>query len=429
MNDRQLAFKILNKIERDKAYSNLTLDSYLDEYKNDVYSSAFVTALVYGVIERKITLDFVLSNYLSQPIKKLKPEVLIILRMGTYQLKFMDKSPDSAVVNESVNLTKKNGCAFASGLVNSVLRKIAKNDIIYPNTDDKISDISIKYSCPKELVKQFCDDYGMENAEGILSHSLGRTNVNIRVNTLKTDIDSLIERFESSAVECKVCEQVENHISIKNFGAVEKSDEYKEGLFHVQDISSALCVKALELRKNMTFIDVCSAPGGKTFTAAQYMENKGKIYAFDLYSQRVNLINKGAERLGIDIIDAKVGDASVLNKALIKSADRVLSDVPCSGLGIIGRKPEIRYKDLDFIDKLTDLQYNILTNASEYVKDNGLLVYSTCSLNKKENECVCDRFLNSHPDFEKHKEYLTLMPHINGTDGFFIAVFRRKHFG
>lgn len=429
MDDRQLSFKILNKIERDKAYSNLTLDAYLDEYKGKIFSPAFVTALVYGVIERKITLDFVLSEYLTQPIKKLKPEVLIILRMGTYQLKFMDSIPDSAVVNESVKLTKKNGCAYASGLVNSVLRKIAKNDIKYPNTDDKISDISIKYSCPKELVSQFCKDYGIENAEGILSCSIGSSGVSIRVNTLKTNTDDLIKRLESNGAECEICSQAENHIKIKNFGAVENTQEFKQGLFHVQDISSALCVKALELSENMTFIDVCSAPGGKAFTAAQYMNNKGKIYAFDLYEHRVKLINKGAERLGINIIDAQTGDASVLNNQLKASADRVLADVPCSGLGIIGRKPEIRYKDLEFIDKLTDLQYNILTNASEYVAENGLLVYSTCSLNKKENDCVCDRFLKSRSDFEKHGDYTTLMPHINGTDGFFIAVFRRKHFG
>lgn len=428
MDDRQLSFKILNKIERDKAYSNLTLDAYIEDNKRGIYSTAFVTALVYGVIERKITLDFILSEFLTQPIKKLKPELLIILRMGTYQLKFMDKIPESAVVNESVKLTKKNGCAYASGLVNSVLRKVAKYDIIYPNTDDKIYNISIKYSCPQELVRQFCDDYGAENAEGILSSSLGSSKINVRVNTLKTDVDSLVKRFTKNGACCELCPQVENHITIKNFGAIENTEEYRQGLFHVQDISSALCVKALELEENMNFIDVCSAPGGKTFTAAQYMNNKGKVFAFDLYEHRVNLIKKGSERLGIDIINADVGDAAVLNKQFIKKADRVLADVPCSGLGIIGRKPEIRYKNLDFIDKLTDLQYNILTNASEYVADNGLLVYSTCSLNKKENDCVCDRFLKSHSDFEKHKEYTTLMPHITGTDGFFIAVFRRKNF-
>lgn len=428
MDDRQLSFKILNKIERDKAYSNLALDHFLEEYRSQISSPAFVTALVYGVIERKITLDYVLSKYLSQPIKKLKPEVHTILRMGVYQLKFMDKIPESAAVNESVKLSKRCGCSFASGLINSVLRKIAKNDIIYPKTDDKIFDMSIRYSCPESLVRQFCADYGEADAEGILSSSLGRSAVNIRVNTLKTDTDSLIKHLEQKGISCKASAQVENHVSIDNFSSLENTREYKDGLFHVQDISSALCVKALELKENMTLIDLCSAPGGKVFTAAQYMKNTGRIYAFDLYEHRTKLIKKGAERLSIDIIEAKAGDASVLNKELLGCADRVLADVPCSGLGIIGRKPEIRYKDLAFVDKLTDLQYNILTNASEYVNENGLLVYSTCSLSKKENDCVCDRFLEEYKDFVKHKDYVTLMPHKDGTDGFFIAVFRRKHF-
>ncbi len=428
MDDRELSFKILNRIERDKAYSNLILEHYLTRYKAQIYSPAFVTALVYGVIERKITLDFVLSEYLSQPIKKLKPEVHTILRMGVYQLKFMDNVPDSAAVNESVKLSKKCGCSFASGLINSVLRKISKNDIIYPNTDDKIFNMSVKYSCPESLVRQFCGDYGEACAEGLISGFLGNSDINIRVNTLKTDAPSLIKELESRGISCRASELVENHIIVKNFGSVESTPEYKNGLFHVQDASSALCVKALELEENMTFIDLCSAPGGKSFTAAQYMNNRGTVYSFDLYEQRTQLIKSGAERLGIDIINAKTGDASVLNKALINSADRVLADVPCSGLGIIGRKPEIRYKDLSFVDKLTDLQYNILKNASEYVKDGGLLVYSTCSLNKKENEAVCDRFLNERRGFEKHGEYTTLMPHINGTDGFFYAVFRRKAF-
>lgn len=429
MDDRQLSFKILNRIEHDKAYSNLVLNNYLTQYKAQIYSAAFVTALVYGVIERKITLDYVLSGYLSQPIKKLKPEVHTILRMGVYQLKFMDNVPASAAVNESVKLSRSCGCSFASGLINSVLRKIAENDIIYPNTDDKIFNMSVRFSCPESLVKQFCDDYGEECAKGILSGFLKSSDVNIRVNTLKTNALSLIKLFEDKKIHCEKASSVENHIRVKNFGSLENMPEYKNGLFHVQDVSSALCVKALELKENMTFIDLCSAPGGKSFTAAQYMNNKGKIFAFDLYEHRTRLIKEGAKRLGTDIIDARTGDASVLNESFISSADRVLADVPCSGLGIIGRKPEIRYKDLSFVDKLTDLQYNILINASEYVKAGGLLVYSTCSLSKKENDCVCDRFLENNKNYEKHGDYVTLMPHINETDGFFYAVFRRKDFG
>ena len=295
----------------------------------------------------------------------------------------------------------------------------------YPKTDDPVYDMSIRYSCPYDLVSHYCKDYGVENTEGILSHSIGEQRIFARVNTLKTDFDSLKRSLENEKTEISPCENIENHFEFKTHCAVERLPQFTDGLFHVQDIASAICVKSLELDENMTFIDVCSAPGGKTFTAAQYMNNKGKIYAFDLYEHRVKLISEGAERLGIDIVSAWQGDALSIRKDLIGTADRVLCDVPCSGLGVIGKKPEIRYKNLDLIDKLTQTQYNILINASEYLKPDGLLVYSTCSLNKAENEDVCDRFLSEHSNFEKHKDYLTLFPHINNSDGFFIAVFRR----
>ncbi len=426
MDDRQLAFKILNKIERDRAYSNLTLDYYISQNNKSAASASFVTALVYGVTERKITLDFYLSSFLKQPLRKLKPEVLTALRMGTYQLKFMDKIPASAAVNESVKLVKKNGCQYASGLVNSVLRKASKADIEYPETDNIYYDMSIRYSCPEPLVRHFCDDYGTENAEGILSRSLGSSALRARVNTLKTDTDSLISVLRSEGIEAQKINEVDGHIEIKHSGSLESLTAYKNGLFHIQDTSSALCVNALDVKENTTLIDVCSAPGGKAFTAAELMHNKGRILAFDLYEQRTRLISEGAKRLGIDIIEARRGDASVINPELAESADRVLCDVPCSGLGIIGRKPEIRYKDLGFVDKLCELQYNILVNSSSYLKHGGLLVYSTCSLNKKENEGVCDRFLSCSPSFYKKEDYKTLMPHINNSDGFFIAVFGRK---
>lgn len=424
MTDRQIAFKVLNRIERDKAYSNLTLDSYLND--NAGSSNAFITALVYGVTERLITLDWLLKGYLRQPLKKLKPEVLTILRMGVYQLKFMDKIPISACVNESVKLSKQSGCSYASGLINSVLRNVSKNDVTYPETENPYFDMSIRFSCPESLVKHFCDDYGIDNARGILECSLGSVPVRVRVNTLKTDTVSLISLLKSDGIEANTCSEIENHIALSGAGSLKHLEEYKNGLFHVQDISSALCVQALDLKENMTLIDLCSAPGGKTFTAAQIMKNKGQILAFDLYEHRTKLIKDGAMRLGIDIIKVQTADASVFNKKLEGIAERVLCDVPCSGLGTIGRKPEIRYKDLSFVDKLTQLQYNILVNASRYLKKNGILVYSTCSLNKKENDYVCDRFLKDYPDFEKINDYVTLMPHINNSDGFFIAALRRK---
>lgn len=423
MNERQTAFQVLNRIERGNAYSNLVLDAQLKQ-SDTAGASAFVTALVYGVTERKITLDYILSAFLRQPIKKLRPEVLTVLRMGVYQLKYMDKIPVSAAVNESVKLVKKNGCAYASGLVNSVLRKAAASTVTYPDRSDFVNYLSILYSCPPSLVSHYIRDYGEENAEGILSSSVGAVETVLRVNTLKTDVAHLRETLRVQGFETEIG-ILENTLIVKSGGAISACKAYGDGLFHVQDFASAYCVQALDLHPDQILADVCAAPGGKTFTAAQIMQNRGKIYAFDLYPGRVNLIANGAKRLGISIVDAGVHDASEMFPALQGKADRVLCDVPCSGLGTIRRKPEIRYKDLAFVDNLTELQYNILINASKILKPGGVLVYSTCTLNRAENEAVCNRFLNENTDFESLGDYRTLLPHKDGTDGFFFARFSR----
>mgnify|MGYP002508106523 CR=1 FL=1 len=424
MNERQTAFQILNRIERGNAYSNLVLDAQLKQ-SGSADGSAFITALVYGVTERKITLDYILASFLRQPIKKLRPEVLTVLRMGVYQLKYMDKIPESAAVNESVKLVKKNGCAYAAGLVNSVLRKAAASETAYPEKSDFIKYLSIRYSCPPSLVSHYIHDYGEENAEGILSSSVGAAPTVLRVNTLKTDTAHLQETLEMQGFVTE-CGMLENTLVVKSGGAISACKAYADGLFHVQDFASAYCVQALDLQPGHIFADVCAAPGGKTFTAAQMMQNQGKIYAFDLYPQRVNLIADGARRLGISILETSVHDAAEAFTELQGKADRVLCDVPCSGLGTIRRKPEIRYKDLSFVDNLTELQYNILINASKILKPGGILVYSTCTLNRAENDAVCDRFLKEHPDFERICDYRTLLPHKDGTDGFFFARLRRK---
>lgn len=425
MNDRQTAFRVLNRIEKNKAYSNLALDAELRQGQENMVSSAFVTALVYGVLERKITLDYILSSFLRQPIKKLRPEVLTALRLGVYQLNFMDKVPVSAAVNESVKLVKENGCAYAAGLVNSVLRKAATTEISYPDRSDFLQFLSVRYSCPPALVKHYIDDYGAENAEGILTTSMGAVPTVLRVNTLKTDANSLKAALAAEGLAAENG-KTENTLVLKGGGAIERCAAYQNGLFHVQDTASALCVQALDVRAGQTVIDVCAAPGGKTFTIAEQMKNQGRILAFDLYSHRVSLIDSGASRLGISIVETAVQDASVFVPSLQNVADRVLCDVPCSGLGTIRRKPEIRYKDMGFIDNLTLLQYNILVNASKHVKEGGVLVYSTCTLNRAENDAVCDRFLRENAEFQKLEAYQTLLPHKDGTDGFFFARFGRK---
>lgn len=425
MNDRQTAFCVLNRIERNRAYSNLALDAELRQNQGGTVFAPFVTALVYGVLERKITLDYILSAFLTKPIRKLRPEVLTALRMGAYQIHFMDKVPTSAAVNESVKLVKNNGCAYAAGLVNSVLRKVANTEVIYPDKTDFVQYLSIRYSCPNALVQHYINGYGEKNAEGILSSSLGAVPTVLRVNTLKTDTAHLQDALTEEGFSTEIG-KTENTLTVTGGGAIEQSIAYQNGLFHVQDTASALCVQALQAKAGQKVIDVCAAPGGKTFTLAQMMENQGEILSFDLHAHRVRLIETGAARLGLSIVKARVQDASVFVPTLENTADRVLCDVPCSGLGTIRRKPEIRYKDLEFIDNLTQLQYNILVNASKYLKSGGVLVYSTCTLNRAENDAICDRFLQENPDFEKLEAYTTLLPHKDGTDGFFFARLGRK---
>ncbi len=416
MDDRLLAFKILSKIEHDKAYSNIILDSLLNKY--EATSAPFVCSLVYGVLERKITLDYILSRFLSQPIKKLNPQVLTILRMGVYQIKYMDKIPVSAAVNESVKLSKKNKCGFASGLINSVLRKVASNEIEMPDTNNKVYDLSIAYSCPEALVSHYINDYGYEKTVNILNSSVGTVSTFIKVNTLKISVDALISELEKENILAKKYGEFDYTLEIISGNNIFKSQCYKNGYFHAQDLASQTCIHGLDVKENDVVFDMCAAPGGKSFTMAEIMCNKGEIYSFDMYDHKIRLINDGANRLGIDIINAKIGDASVFNPDLPK-ADKILCDVPCCGLGVIRRKPEIKYKDFGFVDKLCELQYNILNNASLYLKDRGVLMYSTCSLSKKENENICNRFLEEHKEF-KNGGMTTLFP-TDKNDGFFFA--------
>lgn len=434
---RAAAFEILLKIHKDKAYSNLALDASLKESELSYVDRAFVSALVYGVTERTVTLDYQLERYLSQPLKKLKPQVLVVLRMGAYQLLFMDKVPVSAAVNESVKLAKNNGCAFASGLVNAVLRKIAQNGLILPNGNDEAERCSVLYSCPRWILDLWSECYGRENAFKIAESSVGAAETVLRVNTLKISCDELIEELHGEGIEA--CRGVtENSVVISKAGSFRELKAYKDGLFHVQDIASQLCAAALAPEEGERVLDVCSAPGGKAFTSAEHMNNKGEIVACDIYESRLRLIESGAERLGISIIKTAVNDASVYNPDM-GLFDKILCDVPCAGLGVIRRKPEIRLKTAAEVDKLPEIQYSIVCVTAQYLKKGGVMIYSTCSLNRKENEDVFYRFLKEHPDYEAVKvlpdikrfgedtDTLTLLPHIHHSDGFFISALRRRN--
>jgi len=394
MNPRQLALETLLKIEQNNSYSNLSVAGALKNNSLEGADKAFFTSLVYGVVERKLTLDFNLEIYLTQPLKKLSPEARNILRLGAYQLLFMDKIPSHAAINESVNLAKKNRAQYASGLINAVLRKIDKNGLKLPDEDAE-NYLEIKYSCPKELINHFINSYGKEKAIGILEHANGPQKIYGRHKE-----KGLIELTSEDIVN------LPNDI-------------------HIQDKASQLCCWALDPQPGETVFDMCAAPGGKSFTIAELMHNEGTVKSFDLYDHRVKLISDGAKRLGLTIIDAEVGNAEEYNDSL-GLADRVLCDVPCSGLGDIGRKPEIRYKKVTDIDLLPPLQYNILVKSARYLKVCGTLVYSTCALNPKENEEVVKLFLQNNANF-KLKEQRTIFPQEEDCDGFFYAVLVKEN--
>ena len=430
-NPRQTAFDALMKTYRDEAFSNLALDGILSKSDLDTRDKSFVSNLFYGVIERQLTIDYQLSIYLSKPLKKLKPEVLTIMRMGAYQLLFMDKVPDSAAVNESIKLSKKNGASYACGLINAVLRKVANNGLVLPENCSDSELLSVKYSCPLWLVNKWINEYGAEDTAAFLESSLGGAETFIRVNNTKI---SDIELLSVLADECIDCEKTynENTLKINLKGHdIEKLSSFKNGYYHVQDMASQLCAKALKAKENDVVFDLCSAPGGKAYTVAETMNNKGRVLCFDIYENRVSLITKGAQRLGLTSIEGRVGDAGVFNPEL-GSADKVLCDVPCSGLGIIRRKPEIKYKSEAELSDLPEIQYAIVDNASRYVRNGGRLIYSTCTLSKAENEDVVAKFLENHKDFKAAPLFddngscaVTLMPHKNESDGFFIACLER----
>ena len=433
---RQAAFEALLKVQRDSAYSNLAVDAILKENEHfDERDKAFVCNLVYGTLDRLILIDYNLGLYLNQPVRKLKPELHTILRLGAYQILFLDKVPSRAAVSESVNLAKVNKSAFAASLVNAVLRRVSDNGLRLPEGDENSPQyLAIKYSCPEWLMAMWIDAYGLDNAVQLAEKALEAPSVVVRINTTKTNAEDLIWRLAEDGVVAEKSEKFPDSLILTNSGAVEELLAYQDGLFHAQDFASQLCCKALEAKEGDTVFDLCSAPGGKTFTIAEMMNNTGCVRAFDIYQSRVDLIKNGAKRLGLDNVYTYLSDATIFNENYGK-ADKVLCDVPCSGLGIIRRKPEIRFKKFDDIDNLPDIQYSILCNAVDYLKDGGRLVYSTCTLNPKENQEVCNRFLAEHPDFtavevlpemKRYKEgekYLTLMPHLHSTDGFFIAAF------
>ena len=441
---RSAALKALLRVETEDSYSNLVLDSVLDSSGLDGRDQALATAIFYGVLEKRITLDSIIGTFSRTPVRKLSPTVREILRVGVYQIRYLEKIPPSAAVNECVTLAKKNGEFRAAGFVNAVLRNLLRSPEKVRLPDENREPVryrSIRYSCPEELVTFWREQYGPETADRILRGSSEKPDFFIRVNNTRTSEQQLLERLRAEGIEAEPVPWPEGALRVtKNAGALRNSPCFQEGLFHVQDLASQLCCRALDPQPGERVVDVCAAPGGKTFTLAERMENRGEVVSCDVYPQRVRLVDSGAKRLGLTAVHAQVRDAADPQEKLPPAA-RVLCDVPCSGLGVIRRKPEIRYKFPMSLDSLPDLQYRILCKSAALVERGGVLVYSTCTLNPAENAGVAGRFLREAEDFEplplclpggieraveEPPHQLTLIPEPHGSDGFFISAFCKR---
>lgn len=429
---RQTVHELLVKMDNSSAYSNIVLDNALEKAKLDKRDKAFATSLFYGVLERRMTLDYIIRLYSTTEFDRLDTAVVELLRMGLYQLLYMDSVPESAAVNETVAMARQN----VKGFVNAILRNFIR-DKLEINYRELTGDakLSIEYSCPKWLVKKWTERFGEAVCIEILKSSFGRPPLFVRVNTLKTTPDGLIAELARDKIKARRNALLEDCVEIDKISGIEYTNAYRKGLFHVQDISSQLCCKAVKPIFNETVLDMCAAPGGKSFTLAEMMANRGRLCSFDLYSGKLSLLLGGAKRLGISIIEAEANDATIYNEK-IPTANKVLCDVVCSGLGVIRRKPEIKYKPMKELEAIPAIQERIIDTAARYVKSGGTLVYSTCTINSNENEDIVRRFLEEHKEFAPvvvplcvsgvEDTYMrTFLPHQTGGDGFFAATLRK----
>ncbi len=428
---RQLAFRSLMSCEVNARYTNLELNTVISRTTLTPHERAFYTALLYGVTERRRTLDYQIYKLYKRPIDKLSVEVATLLRLGLYQLIYMNSIPEHAAVASTVDMAKTCLNPGACGLINAILRQaqreLRRDDGSYGLiTPDKSRDIcghlSITYSVPRYLCKTWCRAYGAERAEEMMMALGAPASTVLRVNTLKTTREALMAELETNGIKASPSALTDDGIILSDGCAVSELDALADGRCFVQDDASALCVSALEPRPGETVMDLCAAPGGKSFGCAIAMRNEGRLLSFDVHDSKLSLIRDGAKRLGIDILSAECADASLPRTELFGLADRVLCDVPCSGFGTIAKKPDLRNKSAESIRDLPSLQLKILENGARYVKKGGILVYSTCTLMPSENEDNISAFFALHPEHELLSRQ-TLFPG-NGTDGFFIAKLR-----
>ena len=430
---------------KESNFSHIVINNTLKEYDYlDKQDRGFITRICEGTLERIITIDYIINLYSKIKVKKMKPLIRSILRISVYQIKYMDRSPDFAICNEAVEITKKRGFKNLSGFVNGLLRNIIRNPekVVLPDEKKEVeSYLSIKYSAPTWLVSQFIEQYGYIAAKAMLKDSLKEKDTSIRTNLNKTSVDNLINKLEYDGLEVKKGSYLPYALKISNYDTIDRLETFKNGLFTIQDESSMLVGQAANPKKDSLIIDVCAAPGGKSLHLAEKLENTGCVISRDVSQAKVDMISDNVGRLGLTNIKLQVHDALELDENLINKADVVIVDAPCSGLGVISKKPDIKYNmNPDKQQALVGLQRQILEVVQNYVKPGGVLIYSTCTVNKNENIDNVDWF-EEHFEFQLEsldeflpetlvddtirKGYITLIPGIHESDGFFIARLRR----
>lgn len=443
---REMALEILLEAEKNGAYPNVLLKQTLDKYLYmEKQERAFLTRLVEGCVERKLTLDYYIDQVSKTPVNKMKPVIRCIMRMGAYQIFYMDGVPDSAACNEAVKLAQKKGFQTLKGFVNGVLRNLSrqKAEIIMPDEEkEPVKALSVQYSVPEWLVEKVLKDYGIENTKNMfvsLYENVGATT--IRVNNSRLSTEECVKLLEKEGVHVEKSAYVENALEISGYDSLGFLETFEKGYFQVQDVSSMLAGLAAAPKQGDTVIDICAAPGGKSIHVADLLNGTGHVEARDLTDYKVSLIEENIERCGFANITARRADGLVYDETSKETADIVIADLPCSGLGVLKKKSDIKYRmSQSQIEELVQLQRAILKNAVTYVKSGGTLIYSTCTITKEENDMQVDWILENLPlqlvslkgclqdevlENTDREGVLQLLPGREKTDGFFLAKFRK----
>jgi len=430
VNLRAIVLDILMEVNEKGEFSHLLINNALTKFQYlDKNKRSFITRVTLGTIENKIELDYIIDQFSKTPVRKMKPLIRNLCEMSVYQIMYMDNIPDSAVCNEAVKIATKRGFAGLKGFVNGVLRNISRNkdSITYPDSSTNINEyLSIKYSMPLWIIQMWTEQLGMDKTKQVLEGFRQNKKTYIRCNTLKASVEDIISALKKENVSVNRVADIPYALEIEDYDHITALKSFNDGLYQIQDISSIMAGYLTGFNEGDTVIDVCAAPGGKSINAGISVGNSGKVYSRDISDYKAGLIEDNVKRLGIDNIVVQVHDALEKDDSMVGKADVVIADLPCSGLGIIGRKPDIKYNtDKDKLNSLVKLQREILSVVYDYVKPGGVLMYSTCTINSEENEAnadwICDTF-----GYEK-EEYRQMLPDIEGkTDGFFVAKLRRK---